>query len=50
MYNAIWAVNSKSNYTMVLLDRNEPSNLQNQEVNISVFHLNLWWSVLYSPV
>lgn len=35
---------------MVLSDRNKLSNLQNQMVYISVFHMNLQWSVLYGPV
>lgn len=36
MYKAIQAVNNKNNYTAVLLDANELSNLQIREVNIPV--------------
>lgn len=50
MYKAIQAVNNKNNYTAVLLDANELSNLQIREVNIPVFNCNLWWPALHGPI
>lgn len=50
MYKAIQATYSKNNYTVVLLDTNELSNLQIREVNILVLNFNLWCPVLYSPI
>lgn len=50
MSKAIQAVNRKNNYTMVLLDNNDFSNLQITKVYIPVFHFNLWWPVLYNTI